>query len=47
LSGDRLCGLEEFDYEKNQRAYIRQKASRFNPLPKKYINNFVFKPVVR
>jgi FkbM family methyltransferase len=46
FNGDRLCPLAEFDYEKNQQVYLRGKASRFNPLLKKYINNFVFKPVV-
>ena len=45
LSGGSLRGLEEFDHEQNQQAYLREKASRFSPLPKKYINNFVFKPV--
>jgi hypothetical protein len=47
LKGDSLCCLKDFDYEKNQQDYLRKNTNRFNPVSKKYINNFIFKPVTR
>ncbi len=45
LKGKELCPFAEFDYETQQQAFTRGKATKFDTLPKGYINNFIFKPV--
>jgi FkbM family methyltransferase len=45
LDGTRLHPIDEYDYENSQQAFLRNKPNKFSPLPKKYKNNFVFKPL--
>jgi FkbM family methyltransferase len=45
LNEGKLCPISEFDCDEYQKAYLQGKSSRYAQLPKKYGNNFIFKPV--
>jgi FkbM family methyltransferase len=45
LNRGRLRPFAEFDYENQQKAFTEGMTGKRGTLPKKYINNFIFKPV--
>jgi FkbM family methyltransferase len=45
LKDTELRPFAEFDYDAHQKYFTSGKATRFDTLPKDYINNFIFKPV--
>jgi FkbM family methyltransferase len=45
LSDGQLYPISQFDYENNQRGFLQKKTNKYSPLPKQYLNNFIFKPL--
>jgi FkbM family methyltransferase len=45
LNEGQVCPISEFDCDEYQQAYLCNSSNRYIHLPKKYGNNFIFKPV--